>query len=75
MHRLSRQPDLWCFIEARGIGVLAQTGQSYRHTGLAEGFVKQLIFFALVFPPGVMDLLLFQARPTGHDFASLTGVE
>jgi len=57
MHRPSRQPGLWCFIEAKGIGVLAQTGQSYRHT------------------LGVMDLLLFQARPTGHDFVSLTGVE
>ena len=35
--------------------------------------MRRLIFFALVFPPGVMDLLLIQARPTRVAFYFIAG--
>ena len=35
--------------------------------------MRQLIFFALVFPPGVMDLLLIQMRPTRVAFYFIAG--
>ena len=68
--RAAIQCPALAFTEAKCVGVLLRPDN---HTARVGNSMKPLIFFALIFPPGVMDLMVFQSHPTRLGYYFIAG--